>query len=314
MKHKNLTPESADSVEQNFRAMRYESQKEIAKRFSRAVLRQWQQFESEFFPAIQEVAERMGGRVSSLSTLRRNARKQIYPENIQAIAAIANFLTESELDGLFAMFERYGVDMRDTFGTFLAEAYDDGLDLAYQWMRDGHPSDRRNIASRQDPEMFDTVPAVAAFDPTSPFYREYLRAGLDRVTAKVSVFFRDQAFDVIRLGLESGLDWSAIGENLYRQIGVGAQWHWRRLIRTELSIAYGQAQRERYAGAGIQYVKLSLAQNACPICTSARGIYQLGQQPTIPFHPNCRCSYVPYYRLPRNATARGPWSEAEAEG
>jgi hypothetical protein len=287
--HKSLTTESRDSVEQNFRAMRYESQKEIARKFSRALLRKWGEFERELFSVLRPIAERFDDRLPRLSQVRRVTRqeKQVYPENVQALAAVAQYLTEGELDALSAMFASYGVDVRDIFDQYLREAYVDGLDLAYDWMKDGHPGDRRNIASRQDPQAFEIVPATSAFDPNSPFYRQFFNEGLDRVTAKVSVFFRDQAFDIIASGLANGDDWQAIGRTLYRGIGSGAQWHWRRLIRTELAIAYGQSARERYAGAGISYVKLSLARGACPVCTSARGIYQFGQEPRVPFHPNC---------------------------
>ena len=81
--------------------------------------------------------------------------------------------------------------------------------------------------------------------------------------------------------------------------------HWQRLVRTEMKSAIDKSQYERFKQAEIPYVQMSIAQNACEVCqwyaNQNDGYYPLEQAPNIPedTHPNCRCSELPAYSLPR---------------
>lgn len=311
---KGFSQEVADGIEESFRPMRYEVQREIAYRFSRDVLNRWSRMEKDLFGIMREIAESRGEQPPSYRTTLREARaKRFYQEDIDALSAILNVLEPGQVEALAGLFTTYGGTLREVFDQYLTESYQSGLDLAYSWMKDGHPSDARNRPSRQDPDTFSQVPETYILDRNSNFFRAFYDDGLDLVTAKVSVFFKGEAFRIIADGIENSTGWKQIAREIHQSVGMGARWHWQRLVRTEMAIAYGKATEERYTNAGISYVSLSVAIGACPVCISAKGTYQLGQQPTIPFHPNCRCSWIPFYRLPEGIEARGPWSDQEAQ-
>ena len=75
-----------------------------------------------------------------------------------------------------------------------------------------------------------------------------------------------------------------------------------RLIRTESAYIMTQASIEGYKAAGIQQVKyLHKAEGNCKSCDCEAldgKIFDLGTEPTIPQHPNCRCCYAPVIKLP----------------
>ena len=303
---KNISNLARQSVEEVFRALRYDRQKKIAKLFTRAVARQWTKTEKELHAQVQGLAEARGEKVPSLRST-PIGKKVIHPENIDALVTLSNYMTAEEIAAIEGLFRIAGQDMRAIFARWLDTSYQDGLDMAYDWMRDGHPSERRSRLSKQDPERFAQIPPIYTRAVDSEFYRSFYDDALETITSKVSRYFKGEAFAVMADGILDGLEWSEIAIEMRRSIGQGALWHWRRLIRTEMAAAYDRSMAERYDQAGVEYVKRSLAVGACPICISQRGIYQLGYQPRIPSdsHPNCRCTYIPYWNLPAGSEVRG---------
>lgn len=76
-----------------------------------------------------------------------------------------------------------------------------------------------------------------------------------------------------------------------------------RLIRTEVSYAYNQANMTAYKQADIYYIKF-LPERDEKLCGRCRelantngGIYPIGEEPQLPIHPRCRCCYAPYIKL-----------------
>lgn len=68
-----------------------------------------------------------------------------------------------------------------------------------------------------------------------------------------------------------------------------------RLIRTEASHTYNTAAMDRYKKAGVTQVKVLVGKDErlCDQCGGLSGIYNIGEEPILPAHANCRCSYSP---------------------
>ena len=76
-----------------------------------------------------------------------------------------------------------------------------------------------------------------------------------------------------------------------------------RLIRTEVSYAYNQANITAYKQAGLTYVKYlperddKLCSRCSELANANGGIYLIGEAPQLPIHPRCRCCYSPVVNL-----------------
>lgn len=74
------------------------------------------------------------------------------------------------------------------------------------------------------------------------------------------------------------------------------QWA-ERAAKTESMAAANETYREMYAKEGVEQVQLvtRLDDRTCAFCLAHHGnIYPISEAPHLPFHPNCRCVYVPY--------------------
>ena len=68
------------------------------------------------------------------------------------------------------------------------------------------------------------------------------------------------------------------------------------IARTETLRAGNDAAKSRYEKAGIQQVQWIAAYDdrVCPICEGLHDeVFNLGEEPEIPAHPNCRCTLIP---------------------
>lgn len=67
-----------------------------------------------------------------------------------------------------------------------------------------------------------------------------------------------------------------------------------RLIRTEASRIYAQATEDSYKQYGIKENEFLAEPGACKVCSGHdKKTYQVGNGPTLPVHPRCRCVYLP---------------------
>lgn len=69
-----------------------------------------------------------------------------------------------------------------------------------------------------------------------------------------------------------------------------------RVVRTETKRVCYVAHMEAFKDTGVKQVKYRCTQDdrACKVCKVDDGkIYNLGEEPTLPRHPNCRCVYIP---------------------
>jgi SPP1 gp7 family putative phage head morphogenesis protein len=84
---------------------------------------------------------------------------------------------------------------------------------------------------------------------------------------------------------------AAILEKLFE----GKNSDWERLVRTEITSAAERAKLDEWGAWGIKKVRFVPAPDACPICISLAGEYDIDKCP-VPgtgTHPRCRCSIVP---------------------
>lgn len=66
------------------------------------------------------------------------------------------------------------------------------------------------------------------------------------------------------------------------------------IARTETARNYYHGEQNRYAKAGVRYVQYLAAPDACEECLPYAGeVFELGTEPPLPIHPNCRCDYRP---------------------
>jgi SPP1 gp7 family putative phage head morphogenesis protein len=71
------------------------------------------------------------------------------------------------------------------------------------------------------------------------------------------------------------------------------------IARTETLRVGNQAAVERFKAYGVEEVEFvaALDDRVCEECERLHGnVYEMGKEPDLPIHPNCRCTYVAYYK------------------
>lgn len=98
--------------------------------------------------------------------------------------------------------------------------------------------------------------------------------------------------DLEKLVIE-GANPSKVKKELMRDFNIGYH-EADRLIRTESSHVYNTAAIESYKAAGCDSVDFLAEDDCCDICEESSGVrYPIDDAPSIPVHPNCRCTYIP---------------------
>lgn len=107
----------------------------------------------------------------------------------------------------------------------------------------------------------------------------------------------ERALDaVLTYGLQTGQSVTQMAVNLNNVMGKGFN-ESLRLVRTESMHYMNQAALMRYQDAGIEQVQIiaALDERTCPECGKYHEkIYSIDKCPVLPFHPNCRCTIIPY--------------------
>lgn len=291
---KSIGSDIESGVLETSRAFRRKDQEKRAREFSRATLKIVDKWQKALWDIMHKMADDRDSYLPPVITI----PKSIYPEDIEAIIALFTVATPEEIAALNALFESFGLQMRDVFERQIPATYQQGLDIAYEEMQ--------RHAGRQDPALFAEVASAYTINTLSPFYQSFAGKGLQLVADKVSVQMKGKVFERLANAIQEGKNWSEMATDLYNNVGTGLRGrkHWERIVRTEMAFAYEQSQRERYADAGIKFVRRSLANSACPRCKALAGVWREEEAPRLIVHPNCRCRYVPFYRLPRGANPR----------
>ena len=102
-------------------------------------------------------------------------------------------------------------------------------------------------------------------------------------------------------GLVQGLNPRSLTGSLREHLKAtvkNAQYAADRLARTESARVQSLAQDDCYKDLGVKEVRWIAEPSACKLCADLaannEGIYKLDDVPTLPAHPNCRCSKAPH--------------------
>ena len=299
--HKKTISEVREMAVETERPMRWESAESIAQAFSTDVGNLLYEMTIVLWDWIERAASDQGEKIPKLNTVRREerqAKEKRFTESdllILASELIGLGISPTLVAELEAIFTLFDPKFRDVFLEYYPQVWQNGLDRGY-FMLQEH-------ASRNDPNgLFATVPESYPLNQGSPLYIQYVNNGLQRITSNLTIQFSGLAMQTISQGLVSNGNWATIARQLYKKVGLGASWHWKRLVRTEMQIGFYGAMKERYGNAKVKYLKLVPVRTACPICRGAAGWYHYGNEVAVPLHPNCRCTYVPAWNLPRNTS------------
>lgn len=73
-----------------------------------------------------------------------------------------------------------------------------------------------------------------------------------------------------------------------------------RLVRTETMHYLNESSLQAYKDAEVKQIQFwaALDERTCPECGEEHGkIYKIGDEPILPLHPNCRCTYIPVIEI-----------------
>lgn len=229
--------------------------------------------------------------------------RNLTPGDLQDLLLQLNaYLTRQQVEAIENLFTQYSNGMfspdpkgRGVWNKYIPRYWKEGFKQAYEKLKKA----ARN--QRVTSQLNAFLPNVLNYPIDDPLVTNYFREAYGRVTSKISLHFKSQAISEIVTGLRDGNPWDVIARNIYKKVGLGSRYHWKRLVRTEMTFTYGLTAKESFQQAGAQYVKWSTAINPCPICTGLIGYYTLGNapRPASDTHPNCRCVILPFFRLPR---------------
>lgn len=338
-KRKTVSKKSIEEVERAVndisRPMRWKEAEEIAKGFVKACLDKWTALNKDLFATLKAIS---GGESLTYQTLLSRSRKKEFgfpfdvtihkskggkskphthivqkkkdptlPDIEGYLQQLSLYLRPDQLAAIRNLFDTYQKDFfnspnpRDREGIFgknIPRVYNDGYERAYQNLVD--------IAKKQGVELLQDFERVF-IDPENLLIKAYYEKTYNLVTSKISIAARGEVLKAMAEGLANGDTWEDISELIFETVTTAYRYHWQRLVRTEMTIMYYEAFIERYGKMNAKYVQLSTSIGACPICVGLRGYYTLGKQPelTASTHPNCRCVYNPFFRLPKGAVLKG---------
>lgn len=101
--------------------------------------------------------------------------------------------------------------------------------------------------------------------------------------------------DILTAGLTQGKTITEMAIQLNNRMNEGFNVA-HKLVRTETMHYLNQSSFKAYQDAGCEEVQVWAAvdERTCPTCGLRHGnIYRMRDKPTLPFHANCRCTYLP---------------------
>ena len=125
------------------------------------------------------------------------------------------------------------------------------------------------------------------------------QSALERIKTTMKSL-EETTLKAVRQTLANGFDqhkgWRQIADELTAVIDnpVRAEM----IARTELSWAYTQGALHMYRSGGVAKVqwRANNDQRCCERCRAMHGkVYPIDDCPSLPMHPRCRCTYMPYF-------------------
>lgn len=318
------TAEISNLANETERPMRWASAERVAKKYSLEILKRWEELEKQILSILPDPVSYDEARKDctpdyslliphecGCMVLKRAFTEQDY----LALQNVFMDLMGSEFTAKFneafeSAFNDYMTGNGNVefdgaiFNRFYHDTYQDALNHTY------NVSERQidiQFATERDRELWraniSTVEGYGVVQ-SSPFVQSVYQNGFQLIKNKVTIQFYSLAMQSIVEGVQAGDDWLTIARNLHKRAGVGAGWQWKRLVRTEMTIAQDKANKEMFGLMDVQYSRYSYAMGACPICVDLgnrnQGYYPTASRPTLTgdTHPNCRCNYIPIFNLP----------------
>ena len=304
-----LRAEVQRAVDDVGRRMRWDSAENLARSFVSDVFAEWEKFVKDMYSLLRDISEDTEvaeGRFPAYSTLIRQERekKDFDPAQTASILTrLSTYIGPEKTAQVEALIRQLAPKMIDTpnpltdsdavFNRHYPGVIQDGWDKATENLYE-------NARIQGEVERLEQAIAGRVINFGAGFVNEIYDRGFQYVTSKITYSVLGEVADSIVRGLDAGRTWKEIATRIHQRVGTGYLYHWQRLVRTEMTFAYYTTFTERYEQAGAQFVQLSVSMGACPICVGLKGYYRMGDQPRIPLetHPNCRCIYTPYFRLP----------------
>ena len=101
--------------------------------------------------------------------------------------------------------------------------------------------------------------------------------------------------DILTIGLTQGKTTTEIAVELKNRMNKGFN-DCHKLVRTETMHYLNESAFKAYKDGGCEEVEIYAAKDerTCEICGARHGKrYKIDKRPILPFHPNCRCTYLP---------------------
>ncbi len=101
--------------------------------------------------------------------------------------------------------------------------------------------------------------------------------------------------DILTIGLTQGKTLTELAVQLRNRMNKSFN-ECHRLVRTETMHYLNESAFRAYKDGGCEEVELYAAEDerTCEICGARHGKrYKINKRPILPFHPNCRCTYLP---------------------
>lgn len=175
----------------------------------------------------------------------------------------------------------------------MGEAYSRTIRSAYEWAHTKQ-SGLKVPASLRGSINLPAFPLSINYG--GAFEKEVWQNGYELVTSKLTLNLLPEAMETISSGLATGQSWQQISAQLsYRY--QGSQYHWTRLVRSEMAQAAHRASIEQYSTVPQLKAKWSTSKlgETCQICLALDGqIFKMDAVPALP-HPQCRCVVVPTF-------------------
>ena len=137
---------------------------------------------------------------------------------------------------------------------------------------------------------------------TKPFFLPPERRAIDKIAARNLMEIKGMSDELAKRtsrSLVEGFEKSETINQLTRRVKDVTDFGTNRaemIARTETMRAVNSAARDRYQQAGVEKVEWLTAwdDRVCPECEDLHGeIFDLGDAPDLPVHPNCRCTLAP---------------------
>ena len=143
-------------------------------------------------------------------------------------------------------------------------------------------------------EMLGQPQALLSILKNSLIYDKLREAGFEMVRESATRAIIDKIIPEMRAYVLAGANPVSAARRLEQLFGA-ANSNWERLARSEMALAAELAKKEEWKAWKVKMTEFSPAPDACPLCFSLAGEYDIDDCP-VPVqdtHPRCRCSTKP---------------------